>query len=470
MKKIALYIRVSTREQATEGYSIAAQNERLKNFCKAKDWTVFNIYEDGGYSGSNTKRPALSQLIEDAKHKRFDVVLVYKLDRLSRSQKDTLYLIEDVFLKHDVDFVSMNENFDTTSPFGRAMIGILSVFAQLEREQIKERMAMGMEERAKEGFYHGGGNHIPIGYEYVDSQLIINEYEAMQIRELFDLYLKGYGVGYIQRHLKSKYTTKNGDWSTATTVRNAIDKVLYIGKIKHKNKVFDGQHEPIISEEVFNKAQRISKSKQNKLNVNTQTPHLLGGMIWCERCGARYFRTQLTYVYKDKREPRYWYKCYSRHGGAHHMIKDPDCKNKNYRQFKLEAIVLNKIKEVAGNDQYLIEHQQAGIKSDSTDYKKQIRKIDEQIKRLLDLYQMGTVEYEEIDDRINKLNKEKETLSDAISEQTKDKLTAKEAKIFLNESADIIDNGAFEEKQQLITALIDYISIDGDEINLHFKF
>lgn len=467
---VALYIRVSTREQATEGYSIGAQNERLKDFCKAKDWTVFNVYEDGGYSGSNISRPALSQLITDAKNKRFDLVLVHKLDRLSRSQKDTLYLIEDVFLVNGVDFVSMNENFDTTSPFGRAMIGILSVFAQLEREQIKERMAMGMEERAKEGLYHGGGNHIPIGYDYIDGQLVVNEYEAIQIRELFDLYLKGYGVGYIQRHLKSKYTTKNGDWSTATTVRNAINKVLYIGKIQHKDKVYPGQHEPILTEEIFNKAQAINKSKQNKLNVNSHTPHLLGGMIWCEHCGARYFRTQLTYVYKEKREPRFWYKCYSRHGGASHMIKDPNCKNKNYRQYKLEAIVLDRIKEIAANQQYFFEQKQSNNKPESAGYDKQIRKIDKQVKRLLDLYQMGTVEYEEIDERISKLHQEKEALNDLIKEHTKDKLTINEAKAFLKEAADTIDNGTFEDKQRLINALIDYITIDGDTINLHFKF
>ena len=140
---VGIYIRVSTLEQAEGGYSISEQTDRLKLFCEAKGWTVANVYTDPGYTGSNTDRPALTRLIDDVKNNRLEMVLVYKLDRLSRSQKDTLYLIEDVFLKNKVEFVSMNENFDTTTPFGRAMIGILSVFAQLEREQIKERMAMG---------------------------------------------------------------------------------------------------------------------------------------------------------------------------------------------------------------------------------------------------------------------------------------------------------------------------------------
>ena len=126
-----------------EGYSIQAQTERLQAYCKAKGWGVFHTYTDAGFSGSNMERPALSQLLEDVEAGRVDCVLVYKLDRLSRSQKDTLHMIEDIFLANGCDFVSMSENFDTSTPLGRAMIGILSVFAQLEREQIRERMAMG---------------------------------------------------------------------------------------------------------------------------------------------------------------------------------------------------------------------------------------------------------------------------------------------------------------------------------------
>ena len=137
---VALYIRVSTQEQAKEGYSIGEQTERLEKYAQAHGWTVFKKYTDPGYSGANMQRPALKQLIQDAKSHKFEKVIVYKLDRLSRSQKDTLMIIEDILLKNDVDFVSMNENFDTSTPFGKAMIGILAVFAQLEREQIKERM------------------------------------------------------------------------------------------------------------------------------------------------------------------------------------------------------------------------------------------------------------------------------------------------------------------------------------------
>lgn len=120
--KVAIYVRVSTTSQAEEGYSIDEQKDKLEAYCKIKDWKIYDTYIDGGFSGSNTKRPELERLINDAKRKRFDIVLVYKLDRLSRSQKDTLFLIEDVFLKNDVAFISLQENFDTSTLLVRHLL------------------------------------------------------------------------------------------------------------------------------------------------------------------------------------------------------------------------------------------------------------------------------------------------------------------------------------------------------------
>lgn len=123
--RVALYPRVSGHEQE-DNYSIPEQIDRMKKYCESKDWTVYKIYTDAGYSGATLERPALQQLIRDAEQKKFDMVLVYKLDRLSRSQKDTLFLIEDVFEKYEIGFSSMTENFDTSTPHGKFIIGILS--------------------------------------------------------------------------------------------------------------------------------------------------------------------------------------------------------------------------------------------------------------------------------------------------------------------------------------------------------
>ena len=145
-KRVFIYVRVSTTEQAEEGYSLGEQEARLRKLCEANDWILVKVYTDGGFSGGNTDRPALQEMIKALEKGEADMVLVDKLDRLSRSQFDTLYMIQKVFMPQDVAFVSRAESFDTSTPFGRAMVGILAVFAELDRERIKERMSEGRED------------------------------------------------------------------------------------------------------------------------------------------------------------------------------------------------------------------------------------------------------------------------------------------------------------------------------------
>ena len=174
--KVALYLRVST-EQQIENYSIPLQQERMKSFCLSKGWDNVKEYVDAGYSGSNLDRPALKQLQKDIKNKKINIVIVYRLDRLSRSQRDTLYLIEEVFLPHEVEFISLSETIDTTTAFGRAAIGVLSVFAQLERETILERLRSCHHKMVREeGLWSGGSATAPYGYTRLSrGELVVNE-------------------------------------------------------------------------------------------------------------------------------------------------------------------------------------------------------------------------------------------------------------------------------------------------------
>ena len=219
-KRVFVYLRVSTREQAEEGYSLSEMEERLRKYCEAMGWILVKVYIDPGYTGSNMDRPALQEMIREIEKGNADIVLVDKLDRLSRSQFDTLYLINKVFTENGCAFVSRAEAFDTSTPFGRAMVGILSVFAELERERIKERMADGKEGRAKEGKYKGGGN-VPIGFDYdaETGKLIENKYESMQVKEVFDLFLARTPIYTIQQIMNEKgYRTKYGDWKEVTII------------------------------------------------------------------------------------------------------------------------------------------------------------------------------------------------------------------------------------------------------------
>ena len=325
MKKkivIAIYIRVSTQEQAKEGYSIGEQKERLEKYSEAHDWIIFKVYTDPGFSGGSTNRPGLQQLIRDVERKKVDKVLVYKLDRLSRSQKDTLFLIEDVFLKNGVDFVSMTENFDTSTPFGRAMIGILSVFAQLEREQIKERMQIGLDARAKEGYYHGGP-YAPIGYEYNDGELVINEYEALQIRKIYDLAATGLPIYSVYKYMRDhNYTHKYGKWRDSA-IRSVLTSIVYTGQIQWKGELYPGRHEAIIDTETFNKMQNhILNRDVGKFSKHPfQRTTLLGGIIFCGNCGSRYYCKQNVSKKPGITPAQKYYTCYSRGKSSKSMIK-----------------------------------------------------------------------------------------------------------------------------------------------------
>jgi site-specific DNA recombinase len=385
MKKAGLYIRVSTLEQAQEGYSIGEQKERLIAFCKAHDWLIADIYVDGGYSGANTDRPGIQKLI--AEIKSLDLVLVYKLDRLSRSQRDTLYLIEDVFLPNGVDFVSMQESFDTATPFGRAMIGMLSVFAQLEREQIKERTRMGRIARAKDGLYHGGF-YFPIGYNYVDGKLAINEYEAAQVRKIFDWYLDGMSPVKIADRLRQEgYTNRYSSWSelaNGSGVLRILCNDTYTGILHYDDVTVENAHEPIISRDVFDKA-RLTREKRHEIYGDTayQSKYLLVGFIFCARCGARY---HVKHNYGDYK----YYECYSRAQTSKRMAKADRCDNKNWKLNDLEAVIESHISRLFLNPKYLerlqAEHaekhkKQAIVRSEIDVVKDKITDLDKQINK-----------------------------------------------------------------------------------------
>lgn len=482
--RVGIYIRVSTQEQANEGYSIGEQTERLKAYCTARNWNIYQVYTDAGMSGANIDRSALKQMQQDIINKKLDLVLVYKLDRLSRSQKDTLYLIEDVFLKNNVDFVSMNENFDTSTPFGRAMIGILSVFAQLEREQIKERTAMGREARAKAGYFHGGG-FAPIGYDYVDGELIVNEYEAMQVKKVHELYHKGLPINRISNYMHKRYTTKHGGWEFHSTVRSALTQRIYTGVIEWKGEIYEGRHEAIIDNKTFEKTMKLfeqntwEKGSGERKARPFQAKYLLTGLLHCENCGARYFAKGNYSGRGENRRYRPYYTCYSRAKTAKRFIIDPNCKNPTYAVEKLDAIIKDEIKKLSFNPEHIHDIQREQLGSEAAEQanhneviQKRIRDIDNQVERLLDLYQLDNIPFDTITERIGALNNEKKALTEELVNEKKHvpALTTSEAEELLKRAIGILDKGDLQEQRQLVHSLIDHIIITDDGIEIHWAF
>ena len=457
---VACYVRVSTDLQVNEGYSIGEQTDRLQKYCEAMNWTDIKLYTDGGFSGANMDRPALQRLIKDVKDGKIEKVIVYKLDRLSRSQKDTLYLIEDVFLANGCDFVSMNENFDTSTPFGKAMIGILSVFAQLEREQIKERLKMGKTARAKTGLYHGGG-YIPIGYDY-DNGLIVNEYEAEQVRMVFDMFNEGKAPSEIAEYMNDRgYKTKYGVWSH-DTVYKLIPKKLFLGVLEYKGEEYAGSHEPIITQEQWETAQRIRENRGQKDRRFRKNSSYLGGICYCGICGEKYRLKTQKYkspVQGTVKYYRYMCKNFDSSYSGH------KCNNKTYSRDDLENLIFEQIKLLK------LEPIQFTTKAIKNPNSRQIERLTRQIDKLIDLYSLGDIPQDVLQDKIKNLNDQISTLK-----EEQDRIEAESKKIneqtiqMINSLESILESDDINRIRALINALISKIVIDGDDVSIFWRF
>lgn len=467
MKRAALYIRVSTQEQAQEGYSIGAQKERLFAYCKAHDWLVGEVYIDGGFSGSNLNRPGIQRLLSEIDN--FDVVLVYKLDRLSRSQRDTLYLIEDSFLPHKVDFVSMQESFDTATPFGKAMIGLLAVFAQLEREQIKERTRMGRMERAKAGLHQGGGI-IPIGYDYREGKLIINPYEARIVKRIFELYLCGMSLHSVADNLKAEgFTSRTGKFYEWSSVRNILRNPTYLGHLHYCGIVVENTHDALITKEQFQAAQDLIEKRGRAAGNRNRIEYLLTGIIYCGCCGTRYHhRNNCGYNY---------YSCYSRTKDNSKMIKDPNCTNKHWRCEKLESIVEVEICKVLKSPKLAAEisaaKQAKPLASElNLTATKRIKELNKQIDKLMDLYQSEDIPPAVLSNSISKLYKEKESLETALAQETAPKQTKSFDLVeeLLKNAAQIWDFADCKQKRNILRSIVNKITLTNEKVDIEWAF
>lgn len=255
-KRAALYTRVSTEDQAKEGFSLDAQLDKLRAYCKARDWDIVGEYVDDGYSGRNTRRPAYRKLLKDID--KWDMLLVIKMDRIHRNSKNFMMMMEEL-KKDEKEFVSMTESLDTSTAMGRFVMDIIQRIAQLESEQIGERVYDGMAQKART---NGGalGFNIPYGYNYVDKKLIINKKEASVVKKIFDLYLNGLSMNKIADHLNENNipTKRNKKWRSET-VSKILKNPLYCGTFRWENYKHEHVYPSIINENIFNKCQNTIK-------------------------------------------------------------------------------------------------------------------------------------------------------------------------------------------------------------------
>jgi len=353
--KTGLYIRVSTEDQAKEGYSLEVQREYLESFAEREGYKVFKVYCDDGISAYSTRRPALQELLEEAKERKFDLVLVYKIDRFSRNLKDLLNLVDELST-YGVGFKSATEPFDTTTSAGKLMFQQLGSFAEFERNRIAERVFPGMVKGIRQGRWQGS-RYAPYGYSYNKEKklLEIDEKEAKVVKMIFEMCLADKSINYITEYLtKRRYRNRRGNIFTAKLIRDILKNRIFIGEIVWNKCHYDktrktkkgyayvknspedwiiakGNHEPIIDREDFEQAQiRINERRQARRKNRSSYP--LSGILYCAKCNHKYLGYSPVSNHRTGEKKR-WYRC---SGPYRSFIK---CKNRAVKAEEIEPKV-----------------------------------------------------------------------------------------------------------------------------------
>ncbi|MFC1510423.1 recombinase family protein [Candidatus Omnitrophota bacterium] len=357
-----LYARVSTEMQANkQASSVDTQISRMKSFISYKStgdavWKIKKIYAEKGKSGKNVNRPQLQELFNDIKQGKINTVVCAKIDRISRSLLD-FYKMTDLFDKHHIEFISLDENFDTSTPMGKAALKITLVFAELEREQTSKRTKEKMAWRAEQGLWNGGQI---LGYDLVDKKLVINKKEAKLVKIMYEKYIElgsllqvahwlneqGYRT---KEYVANKSNRKHGGCKFMNTyISHKIRSRVNIGEVGLKGEYFKGLHKPIIEKKLFNQVNALlEKQAPTRHNPKQKKEHafILQSLIECGKCGA-YMTTK--YATSKTKKRHYYYQCTANaHGGKE------ACEMKYVPAKKLEEFVMLKIKSLSKNQDFL---------------------------------------------------------------------------------------------------------------------
>lgn len=355
MKKAVIYKRVSTLVQVGEGASLDMQDERLRAYIKAQGWKLVDIYEDAGLSGKDTNRPEYQRMFKDANKGKFDCIVVYKLDRLSRSVID-FHELDKKLNALNVSIVSVTQNLDTSTSIGRLLRNILIDFANFEREMIVERSMESKYRLAKKGQWLGGRS--PFGYKIINKKLIINPENAEIVKRIYKDYINGYTM----RQLVSKYRidiasigvilrnpvyTGYIGYSKTNQVKGRTGKMYKQRKPVSEWILAEGQHEAIISMDEWKKVQRIKKSRVRHPG-SRDNPQIFQGLCYCGNCGNKlYFFTNRSILSNNDVKYYYYYRCYNVN-----RVNPGTCEEISVSESAIEKAILNVLSDLLDRDEF----------------------------------------------------------------------------------------------------------------------
>ena len=498
-KRLALYTRVSTIEQSEEGYSIDEQERLLRSWAEKNNYEVYKCYSDRGISGKDIKnRPALKELLKDAEEKKFDMVISWKINRISRKLADVLKIV-DILEKNDITFKSYSEPFETDTPAGKMQFQMMALIGEFERGTIAQNVKMGMCAKAKSGEWCGGR---VLGYDLVpiDSQegakrkknrLTINEKEAEAVRFIFNEYVNGKGYKAISNQLnKLSYKTKKGNDFSVGSIREILTNPVYIGKVRYNVRqnwsekrrrninanpiITDGIHEPIIDEGLWDKVQAIMESKKGKPSRIYDGEYPLTGILKCPKCGAGMVISRTTNKLADGTKKRIAYYCC----GAWKNKGTSVCNSNTIRVNKANEYVFNKLSELLSNEK-MVETIVRNINKERHNKinpaKKELERIDKELEKidrkkikLFEAYEEELISKEEFKERKDELNKrakslqeEKEPLLVTLSDDVSEEIPYEFIKSILENFSKVLTESATREQQKkLLHMIISEITIN----------
>jgi len=467
--RVAIYIRVSSTEQAQEGYSLPAQTSILRKYSESYNYTIYEMYQDAGISGKNiTDRPGLINLMEDAKNNKFDAVLIWKLSRLSRSLLDLLGIVDE-FNKNNIALLSYSEHFDTSTPIGKMLLQLLGSIAEFERNTIIENVKMGMNERFKQGLSKAS---IPFGYEYSGKNAVVNPEKAVLIKEIFTRYTSGSGIRPLVTYLNlSGYKNRNGMPWRHEVVLKMLQNEFYTGYVttgrkdlkKSNFEKLKGTHDPIIDDELFESVQKkIKNSQMSTRTRKTDASQLFSGIVSCPICGNK-----LYYIEAKNRYNGFTpiYRC-----GASNPNRNK-CKGFSLSLNKVDNIVMDRIKALinpASGD--ILKSENTEVNSNRETLENIEKQISDTIKvrnKYFDLFESGKVEMGAFADRVNELLQKMNQLQSeklAIEKELKNEsLDVSDVLEEIKSFIEIYEHLTPQERRDLIKTLITEVEITVDK-------
>ena len=410
-----LYTRVSSRNQADADYSsLETQRERLEAYCRSQDdYTIYRVYEDGGYSADSLDRPALKEMLRDIREGRLNCVLAYKIDRLTRSVRD-FHLLMDLFDRYAVKFVSVTQSLDTQNPMGRLLRNILLDFAQFEREMTADRTRDKMYQRAEKGLWNGG--NVPYGYVAENKRLMVNAEEAARVRFMFHRFADAPSLARLrdELHRRSWYARSGKPWS-----KTALDQILrnpvYCGLVRFNEERFKGEHEALIEESLYRKVQSVRRDRSHGATKLSRV-FLLKGLIRCSECGSWMTPHYTQKRHKDGSVYRVpYYRCTK----TMHFDNSV-CPVKHINADQVEHMVVQKLSHLAQNEAYLkmsvdelngdLKRKTEPLEREAGQIKKRLEEIEEEIRRYVKALGQGKLSIGRLEAEIRALGADQQAL------------------------------------------------------------